>query len=182
MGLRGFLAQQKHIEVLGEAADGKEALTKTKQLSPDLVLMDMDLPKLGGLSVAKILDTKKSVTKVLLFSSHIHRQLAQQVAQSGARGFISKQASAAELLQAIEIVAAGATYFSGQEGVNKLTACEREVLVAIVEGLTSKQVALRLGVTVRTVETHREKIMSKLKIRSVAGLTRFAIQEGLTSL
>jgi two-component system nitrate/nitrite response regulator NarL len=197
-GLSSCLLQAQHLVIVGEAKDGQEALRKAKELAPDLVLMDIEMPLLNGLTAADILRKENPTVKVLLLSMHNDSDFVMRILQSGARGYILKQAPTEELLKAIETINAGDTYFSqdvarlalnqfvrGQaEGPHpgQISAREREVLIAIAEGLSNKEIACRLGVGVRTVETHRERIMRKLDIHSIAGLTRFAIAKGLIPL
>jgi DNA-binding NarL/FixJ family response regulator len=197
-GLASCLAVHQHVIIAGEAADGREALAKARQLSPDIVLMDIDMPQINGLSATEMLRRENPNLKVLILSMHHHPEYVLRILQSGARGYVLKEASPDELLRAIETVFAGQTFFSSEvarvalnqfvhgpgEGPQpgQLSNREREVLVAIAEGLSNKEIACRLGVGVRTVETHRERIMRKLNIHSVAGLTKFAIAKGLVSL
>jgi DNA-binding NarL/FixJ family response regulator len=197
-GLASCLAVHQHVMIVGEAADGREALAKAKQLSPDIVLMDIDMPQINGLSATEMLRRENPNLKVLILSMHHHPEYVLRILQSGARGYVLKEASPDELLRAIEAVHSGQTFFSSEvarvalnqfvhgpgEGPQpgQLSNREREVLVAIAEGLSNKEIACRLGVGVRTVETHRERIMRKLNIHSVAGLTKFAIAKGLVSL
>ena len=199
-GLGACLARYSHIVVVGEASDGREAILKAKELSPDIILMDVEMPRMSGLTATDLLRRENSRVKVLILSMHSHSEYVLRILQSGARGYVLKAASAEELVKAIEAVQNGETYFSsdvarvalnqfvrggtGPDGPqpNQVSNREREVLVAIAEGLSNKEIACRLNVGVRTVETHRERIMRKLNIHSVAGLTKFAIQKGLISL
>jgi two-component system nitrate/nitrite response regulator NarL len=197
-GIASCLARHAHLEILGEASDGQEALRKVKELAPDIVLMDIDMPHMNGLAVTDILRKEMPQIKVLILSMHSNTEYVLRIIQSGARGYVLKEASPEELVKAIETVEAGEAFFSsdvarvalnqfvrgGEEGSNstQLTNREREVLIHIAEGLSNKEIASRLGVGVRTVETHRERIMRKLNIHSVAGLTKFAITRGLISL
>ena len=197
-GLSSCLAQAQHLQIVGEARDGQEVLRKAKELQPDLVLMDIDMPLLNGLTAADLLRKENPQTKVLILSMHGDSEIVMRILQSGARGYILKQAPTEELINAIETVHAGETYFSQDvarvalnqfvrgpgEGphTGQISAREREVLIAIAEGLSNKEIACRLGVGVRTVETHRERIMRKLNIHSIAGLTKFAISKGLVPL
>lgn len=196
-GIMSFLARYPQIEVVGEAADGKEALQKVGSLAPDIVLMDIDMPVMTGLAATDVLRREFPEVKVLILSMYRNSEYVLRMIESGARGYLLKDASPDELLQAIETVASGQAFF-GQEvarvalnqfvrgGENTepspLTAREKEVLVLIADGLSNKEIASRLGVGVRTVETHRERIMSKLDIHSVAGLTKYALTRGLASL
>jgi len=196
-GLCLCLAQHPHLQVVAEASDGKDALRKARDLSPDVVLMDLDMPNLNGLMATEKLRRDLPDIKVLILSSYVNTEFSLRVAQSGARGYVLKEAPTAELVQAIEAVAAGRTYFSpevarvtmdqlvhgGKDATEPLlTAREREVLSCIARGSSNKEIATELGVGVRTIETHRERLMRKLNIHSVAGLTRFALAQGLVSL
>jgi two-component system, NarL family, nitrate/nitrite response regulator NarL len=198
IGLAGCLAGHEHLLVVGEAGDGEEALAKAKVLSPDVVLMDIEMPKLDGLAATEVLRREHPQIKVLIISMQKHSQSVLRMIQAGAHGYVSKGASLAELVQAIETVAAGGSFFGTEvaemalnqfvkrtgdrRGRKQLSPREREVLVGIADGLSNKEIAARLGLGVRTIESHREGIMRKLNIRSVAGLTKFAIAEELISL
>jgi two-component system nitrate/nitrite response regulator NarL len=182
---------------VGEAGDGREALEKVRDLAPDVVLMDIDMPVMTGLAAADVLRRDYPGVKVLILSMYRSSEYVLRMIESGARGYVLKDASPDELLQAIETVAAGQAFF-GQEvarvALNQfvrggertepspLTAREKEVLILIADGLSNKEIASKLNVGVRTVETHRERIMSKLNIHSVAGLTKYALTRGLVSL
>jgi DNA-binding NarL/FixJ family response regulator len=194
-GLTNFLARQSRLKVIGEAVDGNETVAKARQLSPDLVLMDIDMPKLNGLTATEILRRENPKLKILILSAHRSAHYAVQILKSGACGSVSKEASTDELLRAIQTVANGGSYFNSEtakaalqylsgvdvqgQGARNISLREREVLVAITDGLRTKEIAHRLGISLRSVETHRERIMRKLGIRSVAELTRFAILQGL---
>jgi two-component system, NarL family, nitrate/nitrite response regulator NarL len=196
-GLCACLARQEHLRIVGEAGDGPEALVKAKELQPDLMLMDIDLPGMNGLAVAEALQQEQPQIQIVFLSMHSEGEYVMRILQSGARGYVLKHAPTEELVQAIDKVYAGETYFSPEvakvalnqivqnQGVQKngiLTDRENEVLVRIAEGLSNKEIACKLGVGVRTVETHRERIMRKLDIHSAAGLTRYAISNGLVTL
>jgi two-component system, NarL family, nitrate/nitrite response regulator NarL len=197
-GISSCLVRHEHLVIVGEAGDGPEAVAKAKALMPDIVLLDIDLPQMSGLVVAEVLRKELPNTKVLILSMHQRAEYLPRVLQSGARGYVLKEASPEELVRAIETVNAGECFFSpemarlalnqfvqGSEpgpGLAELTNREREVLVLIAEGLSNKEIANNFGIGVRTVETHRERIMRKLAIHSVAGLTRFAIAKGLITL
>jgi len=197
-GLSSCLSLNGHILIVGEASDGREALRKAKELVPDIILMDIDMPQINGLSATEMMRRENPNLKVLILSMHHHTEYVLRILQSGARGYVLKDASPDELLRAIEAVHSGESFFSSEvarvalnqfvhgpgEGPQptQLSNREREVLIAIAEGLSNKEIACRLGVGVRTVETHRERIMRKLNIHSVAGLTKFAIAKGLVAL
>lgn len=197
-GLQTCFAKQGNLKVVGEAADGDEALRKARELSPDVVLMDISMPGMNGLAVTEVLRKEAPDMKVLILSVHSNKEYIFRVIQAGAHGYVSKEAPPEELIRAIESVYQGEPHFSEDiaraalsEFVNtggkkepfaQLTAREREVLVLIAEGKSNKEIADRLGIGVRTIETHRERIMRRLNIHSVAGLTKYAIANGLVSL
>lgn len=197
-GLQSCLAKQDRVKIVGEASDGDEALQKAMELSPDVVLMDISMPRMSGLAATEVLREQAPNIKVLVLSVHNNKDYIFRIIQAGAHGYVSKEASPEELSEAIECVHAGETFFSPEiaqaalshlvqnggkkEPFAQLTDREREVLVLIAEGQSNKEIANKLGIGVRTIETHRERIMRRLDIHSVAGLTKFAIANGLVSL
>lgn len=197
-GLQSCLAKHEHIKVVGEASDGDEALRKARELAPDLILMDITMPKMNGLAVTELLRKEAPRTKILVLSIHSNKEYIFRVIQAGAHGYVSKEAPPDELLRAIESVFSGEPFFSEdiaraalnqfvatggkKEPFAQLTSRERQVLVLIAEGQSNKEIANKLGIGVRTIETHRERIMRRLDIHSVAGLTKFAIANGMVSL
>ncbi len=196
-GLSACLSRLKDLIIVGEAGDGREALRRARELAPDIVLMDIDMPNMNGLMATELLVKENPAIKVLVLSMHSHTDYVVRILQSGARGYVLKEASPEELLTAIATVYREETFFSpevarvalnqfvrGGDGPphTQISNREREVLIAIAEGLSNKEIASRLEVGVRTIETHRERIMRKLNIHSVAGLTKYAIQKGLISL
>ena len=197
-GINLCLAKQERIEIVGEAGDGREAVRKARELHPDIILMDIDMPQMSGLAVTELLHKELPGIKVLILSMHGSTEYVLRILQSGARGYVLKNAPAEELSRAIDVVQAGETYFSADiarvalnqyvrgngdtQSAPSLTNREREVLILIADGLSNKEIACQLGVGVRTVETHRERIMRKLDIHNVAGLTKFAISQGLITL
>jgi two-component system, NarL family, nitrate/nitrite response regulator NarL len=197
-GLQSCLNKQSRLKLVGEASDGDEAVQKALELLPDVVLMDISMPRMNGLTATELLRQQAPQVKVLVLSVHNNREYIFRIIQAGAHGYVSKEASPEELLQAIESVHSGETFFSAEiakatlhqlvqhggkpDSFAQLTAREREVLVLIAEGQSNKEIANHLGIGVRTIETHRERIMRRLDIHSVAGLTKFAIANGLVSL
>jgi two-component system, NarL family, nitrate/nitrite response regulator NarL len=198
-GIRLSLTQQPRIQVVGEASDGREALAKAHELKPDVILMDIDMPHMNGLAVTDLLRREMPEVKVLILSMYSNTDYVMRIIQCGARGFVLKEASPDEVVQAIEAVQAGTAHFSPEVArvalnhvvrgnsepmspLSCLTNREREVLHFIAEGLSNKEIASQLNIGVRTVETHRERIMRKLDIHTIAGLTRFALQQGLVTL
>lgn len=198
--LRGIslcLARHDNLVVVGEAGNGLEAVQLARALQPDLMLVDINMPQMNGLAVTELIQREMPRIKVLILSGQGQLDDVMRVVKSGARGYVLKESPAEELIRAIETVQAGGTYFSSQvaqsainrfvrnnqaTGFPHLTHREREVLTQIAEGLSNKEIAVQLGVGVRTVETHRERIMRKLDIHHVAGLTKFAIARGWVSL
>ncbi len=160
--------------------------------------MDISMPGMNGLAVTEVLRRELPQIKVLILSVHNNREYIFRVIQAGAHGYVSKEAPPEEVLRAIEQVYGGEPFFSEdiaraalnefvssggkKEPFAQLTSREREVLVLIAEGKSNKEIADRLGIGVRTIETHRERIMRRLNIHSVAGLTKYAIANGLVSL
>jgi DNA-binding NarL/FixJ family response regulator len=196
-GIRSCLARHPKFQVVGEAGDGKAALEKARELAPDIALVDLDLPEMDGLAVTEVLRHELPQIKVVILSMHTSSENVMRLVQAGARGYLLKGASPEELVRAIEAVETGETFFSpevarlaldqfarvaGENPAAELTGREREVLVQIAEGLSNKEIAARLEVGVRTVETHRERIMRKLGIHSIAGLTKHAIAKGWVSV
>lgn len=197
-GLISCLGKRPNLEVVGEAADGQEALSKARELVPDVLLTDIDMPHLTGVAVAETLRRELPNIKVLMLSTHTSSEFVLRCLQAGARGYVLKQSSPNEFVQAIETVNAGDQFFSSglaRATLNQmlqgnrlgpdpadLTAREREVLTHIAEGLCNKEIACLLDIGTRTVETHRERLMHKLNIHSIAGLTRFAVAKGLITV
>jgi two-component system response regulator NreC len=197
-GLQSCLARQDGIKVVGEAADGEEALQKALELTPDVVLLDISMPRKDGLAVTGALRKAAPQVKVLILSVHSNKEYLFRIIQAGAHGYVSKEASPEELMRAIESVNNGEAFFSPEvaqaalsqlvsnggkkDPFAQLTGREKEVLVLIAQGQSNKEIANHLGIGVRTIETHRERIMRRLDIHSVAGLTKFAIANGLISL
>src|SRR5215471_442787 len=197
-GISSCLAKEEHLTIVAEAANGVEALQKARELLPDIILLDIEMPDMDGLAVSEALRKELPQINVLILSMHSPIEYVRRILQSGARGYVLKDAGPEELVRAIDTVQNGEAYFSadtarlaltqfvrgsgGGPSKSLLTNREREVLILITGGLINKEIASQLGVGVRTVETHRERIMRKLKIHSAAGLTTFAIAEGLISL
>lgn len=197
-GLQSCLSRAGRLRLVGEAADGDEALRKARELQPDVVLMDISMPGMNGLMVTEMLRKELPQVKVLVVSVQRNKDAIFRVIQAGAHGYVSKEAPSEEVIRAIESVHGGEPYFSEEiaraalyEFINsggrkepfaQLTPREREVLVLIAEGQSNKEIADQLNIGVRTIETHRERIMRRLNIHSVAGLTKYAIANGLVTL
>lgn len=199
-GLRALIEKHQNMEVIGEAADGQAAVQTVRKLSPDIVVIDIGMPELNGIEATRRITALKCGPKVIGLSMHADRRYVSQMLKAGASGYILKDSAFEELVQAIETVAKGKTYLSPQiagtvvtefkrtarddDGTvfTLLTEREREVLQQISEGCSTKETASSLGVSVKTIETHRRQIMEKLNLHSVAELTKYAVKEGLTEL
>lgn len=199
-GIKSHLCAQPEFEVVGDASNGQEALRKAKITLPDVVLLDINMPHMNGLEAMASLRRQVPNAKILVLTMHNTKEYIAQVVRSGARGYLLKDSPPAELVAAIKAVHAGEVSFSPPvskilieemaDGDKRpqsplpppLTDREREVLSLIAEGLLNKQIADRLGIGVRTIETHRERIMRKLDIHTVAGLTKYAISRGMTTM
>jgi two-component system, NarL family, nitrate/nitrite response regulator NarL len=193
-GVRAYLSGMRSIDVVGEAANDEEALRRVKRLSPNVIVVDVSLPGLDGGELTRRLRQMAPKAKVVAFSMHSGQEYVVRMARCGVHGYVMKGEPTARLVDAIVRVSQGGLYFptgmtdavlspgSSDSDGGTLTPREREVLSLLSEGLANKQVAGRLGISVRTAETHRERLSHKLNILTVAGLTKYAIQHGLTSL
>jgi DNA-binding NarL/FixJ family response regulator len=198
-GFRSLLEHEPDIEVVGEAGTGREAVQLIRKLRPAVVIMDIAMPLLNGLEATRQIRKDFPDTKVLVLSAHSDEAYVEQVSRLGASGFLLKQTSSHILANAIREVQKGKTVFAasnskraresaqkapaqgGQSRVkrNRLSSREMEVLQLIAEGKPNKQVAAEMGVSFKTVDKHRQNLMSKLDIHDIAGLTRYAIAEGI---
>ena len=195
-GIAACLTRNEQIELVGEAANGREALEKARALLPDVVITDVEMPIMNGADLALALSKELPATRVLVLSVYHAPGHVLRMVQAGATGYMFKESPPEELIRGIVQVARGEPFFSenvaqialnqvvrGQiNGVQALTSREREVLIRIAEGLSNKEIAAALSLGVRTVETHRERAMRKLDIHSVAGLTKYALQQGWVTL
>jgi DNA-binding NarL/FixJ family response regulator len=197
-GLRTLLEQEKDIQVVGEAENGRSSVKLAGDLTPDLVIMDVAMPDLIGIDATRRIAEAEPRTRVLALSMHSDGRYVKGMLQAGARGYILKDCAAEELTHAIRTVMAGQVYVSpGVTGaiVNDyvrqlsatdkpatLTRREREVLQLLTEGGSTANIAAGLHLSVKTIETHRKRIMDKLGLRSIAELTKYAIREGITTV
>jgi DNA-binding NarL/FixJ family response regulator len=199
-GLRFLLEKQSTFTVVGEAEDGLSALEGVKKLVPDIAILDIGMPGLNGIETTRKIRSEMAQTRVIALSMHVDRRFVMGVLEAGANGYLLKDSAFTELVTAVTAVAKGKMYLSpsiaetvvkstleksgrGEQGsIVRLSGREREVLQMIAEGKSTKEIAFKLFVSTKTVETHRKQIMDKLNIHTVAGLTKYAIREGLTSL
>lgn len=197
-GIRALLDKVSAVEVVGEAADGHEALDLIKKHQPQVVLMDIAMPGINGLEATRRLG-KSSATHIIILSMHASTEYVWQALRAGAHGYLLKGASLAELELAIKSVAADQIYLSPQisrglveeylhptggehRPIETLTPRQREILQLIAEGRSTKQIALGLKISVKTVDTHRSLLMKRLNVHDVAALVRYAVRIGLVSL
>jgi len=197
-GLRTMLESEADIEVIGEADDGRMAVRLARELSPQVIIMDVGMPDLNGIEATRQVLAESPGIKVIGLSMHCDRRFVMNMLKAGASGYLLKDSAFEELAGAIRMVLGGKVYLSteianivvkdylqggGDESVfSVLTPREREVLQLMAEGKSSRQIADHLIISIKTVETHRMQIMHKLQIFSVAELTKYAIREGLSSL
>ena len=194
------MEKEKDLEVIGTADNGRQALTLTRRLKPDVVIMDIAMPELNGIDATRQILDEVPDAKVIALSMHSEKQFIEGMLQAGAAGYLLKDSAFEELIKAIRLVCAGKKYLSpdvtdivlqdflspsiGKDVENEqdLSLREREVLQLISEGRSMKEIAERLNISVKTVESHRKNIMDKLNLHTVAELTRFAIKQGITSI
>lgn len=199
-GLATLLAKEPDMEVVAEAENGREVVQLVKELQPDVVIMDVNMPDLNGIEATRQVLAAFPHTKVIALSMHADRRFVVNMLKAGSSGYLLKDCAFEELAAAIRLVMANKTYLSpgvsnvviqdivqGMSGPRSsaftmLTPREREVLQLMAEGKPTGQIAEQLHISVKTVETHRQQIMHKLGIHSIAELTKYAIREGLTSL
>lgn len=195
-GIAACLSRHEQLQLVGEAADGREALEKCRALLPDVVVTDVEMPVMNGAELVAALNRELPAVRVLVLSVYHTPGHVLRMVQAGAAGYMFKEAAPEELVRGIERVAQGEPFFSEDvaqialnqvvrgngSGVQSLTVREREVLIRIADGKSNKEIADALGLGVRTVETHRERAMRKLDIHSVAGLTKYALSQGWINL
>jgi DNA-binding NarL/FixJ family response regulator len=196
-GLCALVREQPGWEIAAEARDGREAVKRTKEIQPDVAIMDIDMPSLNGLDATRQIAKGALQTKVLLLAQHDTDHLFPQAVEAGARGYMLKSDTAADLVSAVEALHHGRSFFTAripqevldkflaslekpkQAGDNdalRLTGREREVVQLLAEGHSSKQVGIALNISTKTADTHRANIMQKINCHSVTGLVRYAIR------
>ncbi len=195
-GLRRLIEAEPDLDVCGEAADGREVLEEVARKRPDVVVLDITMPRLGGLETLQRLRSQHGDTKVILLSVHGDSSFIQSAVALGADGYVLKDGRAAEIVTAIREVMKGGSYFSpavareiveqlrnprpvDEDPFARLSAREREVLQRIAEGLSAKEIAVDLDVSTKTIEAHRTSLMRKLGLRKATELVRYALRHGL---
>jgi len=198
-GIRSLLARLPDVEVIAEASDGREAIRLVEQNPPQIVLMDLAMPDLNGLEATQYLTRTFPQVRVIILSIYADEEHVYQALRAGAAGYLLKGAATEELELAIRSVAQGETYLSppvskpvimeyirrtdaGFNSRERLSPRQTQILKLIAEGKTTKQVALELAISVKTVETHRSALMMRVGVRDVAGLVRYAVKIGLVDL
>jgi len=199
-GLKSLLDSQNNMNVIGEAENGRQAVRLALDLAPDVIVMDINMPELNGIEATRQIVSELPGTKIIALSMYSDKRYVVGMLKAGVSGYLLKNCAFDELVSAISAVVANQNYMSQKiadtvmkdyasilesndnSPVSSLTGREREVLQLIAEGLKTKDIAARIHVSVKTVETHRQQIMRKLNARSVVELTKIALREGITSL
>jgi DNA-binding NarL/FixJ family response regulator len=193
-GLRLLLQSHRDLEVIGVASDGLDAIRQAERLRPDVVVMDVSMPNLGGIEATQAIISRVPQTGVVMLSMHSSPEVIHRALRSGARGFLLKESAAEEIVAAVRAVAAGARYlgqgasFAGlgpglaAPTLQDLTHAEREILRLVAEGNSSAETARHLGLSTRTVETYRGRLMQKLRLEHLPALVKFAIRNGVVSV
>lgn len=196
-GLKHLIEAQPDLQVIGIVGDGREAVKRTAELNPDVVIMDLSMPELNGADATRVLLEKEPSRKVIVLSMYADHEYVRRALRSGALGYVVKRSAGKDVVDAIRSVHAGQRYVSPmvagavqdqdvpaakEDRLARLSTREREVLQLLAEGRTGSEIAERLSLSPKTVETYRARLVEKLGIRDVAGLVRFAIQRGIISL
>ena len=199
-GLRSLIEKLPGMEVVAEAENGRTAVKQTRRFRPDVIVMDINMPDLNGIDATRQITAELPGVKIVAFSMHSDRQFVAEMFKAGVSGYLLKDAAFDELAQAIRTVEDNQTYLGPQIAGTVIkdyrkqllasepsdsavpTGREREIIQLFAEGNTTRQIADRLNLSIKTIESHRRNIMEKLKIHSIAELTKFAIREGLTTL
>ena len=195
-GLKSLVEAQTDMEVVGVVGDGREAVRMARDAQPDVIVMDLSMPELNGADATRAILQRDPKCRVIVLSMYAEREYVRRALKAGAAGYVVKRSAAKELVDAIRAVHAGQRYLSPRvadvviddyteerdDPLARLSAREREVLQLLAEGRTGAEIAQRLSLSQKTVETYRARLVEKLGIRDVAGLVRFAIQRGLVSL
>lgn len=198
-GLNALLNRCSRMEVVGLAGDGRTAVSLAKDLHPQVVIMDIGMPNLNGIEATRQLLTDNPKLKVMALSAHSDGMMVSRMFHAGASGYLLKESAFTELVEGIETILEGKTFLCSKiaqsvfstfakmisspqwSGKDRLSKCENEVLQLVAEGKTTKEIAQLLNRTVKTINSHRERIMKKLGIHNLAGLTKYAVREGISA-
>ncbi len=198
-GMCALLKRRSDMAVVGQAGDGRTAISMAKELSPNIVIMDIGMPNLNGIEATRQLILDNPSTKVMALSTHSDGTIVAKMLKAGAGGYMLKESAFSELLEGIDAMMEGKTYLCTKiakivfsdyvnmlsnpkwSGSDFLSSRENEVLQLVAEGKTTKEIAQLLNLSIKTVDSHREHIMEKLSIHNIAGLTKYAVREGITS-
>ncbi len=198
-GISTYLSSSKDIEIVGEASTGEECIKLFKETHPDICILDIDMPDKNGIETAKEIRELEEETKILILSMHINEDILREALEANINGYLLKNTEKADLLHGIRAIVKGQQVFSdpisdlmkksflrkndqaGSFDHHHITEREQEILQLIVDGLTSKQIAKKLYISPRTVDTHRANLMEKLKLNNIAELVRYAIENNLIS-
>jgi len=193
-GVRQLLENEPYFEVVGEAADGRTALELARKVKPDIAILDYSIPEMNGLDLSHALKRELPRIEILLYTMHDREEIVLDVLQAGVRGFVLKSEAETHLIQALQALSIHRPYFSGAISdalldqflesrphalASSLTHREREIVQQVAEGRINKEIAWRLNISVKTVETHRASAMRKLKLRTTADLVRYAVRNQL---
>jgi DNA-binding NarL/FixJ family response regulator len=193
-GVRQLLENEPYFEVVGEAADGRTALELAREVKPDIAILDYSIPEMNGLDLSHALKRELPRIEILLYTMHDREEIVLDVLQAGVRGFVLKSEAETHLIQALQALSIHRPYFSGAISdalldqflesrphalASSLTHREREIVQQVAEGRINKEIAWRLNISVKTVETHRASAMRKLKLRTTADLVRYAVRNQL---
>jgi two-component system response regulator NreC len=199
-GLKALLEKHSSMEVIAEAENGIETLEIARREKPDVIIMDIAMPDINGIEATRQLKSEMTDIKIVALSMHSDRRFVTEILKAGASAYVLKQSAFKDLEKAIKTVMVNRTFLSADiletvvndyvsqltkseyEAYKQLSDRERQVLQLIAEGNSTKEIAYKLHVSVKTIESHRQNIMTKLRIHNLAGLTKFAVREGLTSL
>lgn len=192
-GLRELLAKESDVTVVADVGDGRAAIAMAKEMPLDIVIMDISMPDINGIEATRTICSQTNAPRVLCLSVHSEPGVVSAMLEAGASGYILKTSASRDLIDAVRVVAAGGTYLSPaivktvagrwtEEAGPRLTSRESEVLALIADGLHTKEIADRLQISIKTVFTHREKIMRKLGLQSNVALAKFALRQGISQL
>jgi DNA-binding NarL/FixJ family response regulator len=193
-GIKALLQDTDHIEIIGEATNGHQVIEKLEKCTPDIILMDIGMPELNGIETTRMVYAKDPGIKIIGLTMYDDNNRVVKMLKAGAKGYVLKNTTRQELLQAIQTVASGGVHYSAQAIVNtmqtisdkntnpvaNLTEREIEIIKLIVKSMTNKEIADKLSISELTVNTHRKNAMRKLEIKNTAGLVKFAIDHHLT--